>query len=189
MEKKNTRKSQILEAALTLFSDFGYHGVAVPKIAEAAQVATGSLYKYFPSKDALVNELFIHWKLELKTYVLRNFAPQASPQEQFYVIWRALFSYADDHPKAFQFIENHLHAPYLSAESLAVEEELFEIGRAFVRLGQAAGVIRDDAPQLLVAFFFGAFVQFFKDCNANRLSWSLADSERLRDYCWSAMIR
>ena len=50
-------KEEILAAALKLFSDRGFHDVSMQEIATEAEFATGTLYNFFPSKDALFDEL------------------------------------------------------------------------------------------------------------------------------------
>lgn len=54
--RKDTRQ-QILEAALELFSKHGYHETTVDQIAEAAALGKGTVYRYFPNKEALYQEL------------------------------------------------------------------------------------------------------------------------------------
>ena len=49
------RESQILEAALSVFSEKGYGIATIPDIADKAGLAVGSIYNYYPSK----RELFI----------------------------------------------------------------------------------------------------------------------------------
>ena len=44
----------ILDAAVHLFVDRGYAATTTDRVAEAAGVSIGSLYEYFPNKDALV---------------------------------------------------------------------------------------------------------------------------------------
>lgn len=183
------RKERLFEAALKLFSELGFHGVAVPKIAKEAGIATGSIYNYFESKEELVNQLFWYWKNQLKEYYLDEYPIDALIDHQFVFIWDRLHKYAHDHPLAFQFIEGHMHASYLNQDCLDLEEEVFEIGRMFVRAGQAKGLIRKADPQLLVGFFFGAFVQYFKDCRASRQKWNRASSLVIRDLCWAAMVK
>ena len=183
----SVRKDRLMEAALGLFADYGFHGVAVPKIAKAAGIATGSVYNYFTSKEELANELFWFWKQKLKELLLTDFPATATTREQFEFIWQRLHAFTDTYPKAFQFIEGQLHANYLTVRCKDLEEEVFEIGRSFVYGGQAAGVIHDADPQMIVAIFFGAFVQFFKDCRAGRQEWSLEHSLFVRDFCWQAM--
>ncbi|MEB3734640.1 TetR/AcrR family transcriptional regulator [Halopseudomonas pachastrellae] len=52
------KRQAILSAALKVFAEGGVNGVPMPALAEQAQVGTGTIYRYFSSKEALVNELF-----------------------------------------------------------------------------------------------------------------------------------
>lgn len=45
---------RILLAAARIFDERGYHGTTTNHVAEAADVSIGSLYQYFPNKDALL---------------------------------------------------------------------------------------------------------------------------------------
>lgn len=45
---------RILEAAARIFESSGYHATTTNHVAEAAGVSVGSLYQYFPNKDALL---------------------------------------------------------------------------------------------------------------------------------------
>ena len=45
---------RILEAATRVLSEHGYDGASTNRIAKAAGVGNGSLYQYFPNKDAIV---------------------------------------------------------------------------------------------------------------------------------------
>ncbi|MCX7823515.1 MAG: TetR/AcrR family transcriptional regulator [Syntrophobacterales bacterium] len=57
----------ILSAALEIFAEKGYHDTTVDDIAKRAGIAKGSVYRYFPSKEALFNEL-----LESRIQILDN---------------------------------------------------------------------------------------------------------------------
>lgn len=55
------RRREIIDAAVKLFAERGYQETTVQDIAAAADVATGSVYIYYASKDALlhaINERF-----------------------------------------------------------------------------------------------------------------------------------
>ncbi|MFI0354896.1 TetR/AcrR family transcriptional regulator [Actinomadura sp. 9N407] len=45
---------RILDAATRVLSERGYEGASTNRIAEAAGISNGSLYQYFPNKDAIV---------------------------------------------------------------------------------------------------------------------------------------
>jgi TetR/AcrR family transcriptional regulator len=51
------RRNEIFAAALDLFSEKGYHNVSMHEIAEKAEFAIGTLYKFFENKEALYKAL------------------------------------------------------------------------------------------------------------------------------------
>ncbi len=57
-EREKIRQRQdMLAAALALFSEKGYHNVSMQEIAEKAEFAVGTLYKFFKSKEELYKAL------------------------------------------------------------------------------------------------------------------------------------
>ena len=48
-----TTKQKIMDAALALFSERGYEAVSVGQIAQAVGIKAPSLYKHYPSKEAI----------------------------------------------------------------------------------------------------------------------------------------
>ena len=52
--KKQRTRQQIIEAAMGLFAERGYHATTIADIAAAAEVAPRTFFSYFPSKEAVV---------------------------------------------------------------------------------------------------------------------------------------
>ena len=57
VQRGNGRREQILAAARAVLAEHGYERTTVSQIATRAQVAQGTFYLYFPSKEALPAEL------------------------------------------------------------------------------------------------------------------------------------
>jgi len=55
--RRERRRAKILDAAVRVFSDLGYHQARVADIIEAASIARGTFYLYFESKNAIFLEL------------------------------------------------------------------------------------------------------------------------------------
>ncbi|MGQ9695534.1 MAG: TetR/AcrR family transcriptional regulator [Thermodesulfobacteriota bacterium] len=53
------RRQEILNAALELFSQKGYHNVSIQEVAEKAEFAIGTLYKFFKTKEDLYKALIM----------------------------------------------------------------------------------------------------------------------------------
>jgi TetR/AcrR family transcriptional regulator len=57
--EKLRQRREILATALDLFSLNGYHNVSMQEIAEKAEFAIGTLYKFFPSKEDLYRTMIV----------------------------------------------------------------------------------------------------------------------------------
>ncbi|HAU35671.1 MAG TPA: TetR/AcrR family transcriptional regulator, partial [Lysinibacillus sp.] len=55
-------KQLLLEKAIELFSDKGYHHTKISDIVKAANLTQPTFYLYFKSKDALYNDLNIQFQ-------------------------------------------------------------------------------------------------------------------------------
>ena len=107
VSKGTSKREAILDAALHLFAERGFHGTAVPLVAKRAQVGAGTVYRYFDSKEALVNVLYREWKVRLSDAVLHEFPFDQTFREQLHVYWTRTVEFAVKYPKSFDFLELH----------------------------------------------------------------------------------
>jgi len=56
-EIRTEKRQQILDAAITLFADSGFHATSISSIAKEAGVSKGLMYNYFESKEALLHAI------------------------------------------------------------------------------------------------------------------------------------
>lgn len=161
------KREAILSAALALFVERGFHGTAVPEIAERAGVGAGTIYRHFDSKEAVVNELYRRHKQLLATRVLADFPADAVAREQFRALWHRMARYVADEPLGFAFLELHNHRSYLDAESRAIEARIRDFGVGFLQAAQRRGEVRATEPMILIGIVMGAFiglVRFAAEC-------------------------
>lgn len=59
MKKSMVTKQKIEDAALELFFKKGFNGATTSEIAEAAGVAEGTIFRYFPTKKTILSDLMI----------------------------------------------------------------------------------------------------------------------------------
>jgi len=57
----NRKKEHILETAMKLFAQKGFHATSMQEIAEQCGIAKGSIYNYFQSKDQLLLSIFQYY--------------------------------------------------------------------------------------------------------------------------------
>lgn len=182
------KRRRILDAALRVFAERGYHGTSVPEVAQAAKVATGSLYHYFESKEVLVNEVYRDAKTRLQAALATVPALGKDGRAWFTGVWNQLAAFARAEPDAFRFLEMQDHAPYLDEQSraleLAVLTPLFLEGHRLV-----AGAGAEVPPvDVAIALLWGAFVGLVKASRLGYLKLDQKTIDRAGLACWR-MIR
>jgi AcrR family transcriptional regulator len=55
--ERQRHRDEIVDAAMRLFSEKGFHNVSMQEIAAEAEFATGTIYNFFDSKEALYREI------------------------------------------------------------------------------------------------------------------------------------
>jgi len=75
------RVAELLDAGAALFSELGYDATTMTQIAQRADASIGSLYQFFPSKEALAEALFSRYveRMAKRLQDLANSAPGLSP--------------------------------------------------------------------------------------------------------------
>lgn len=58
MKHNKPKYNQIIEAAVKVIAEHGYHGAQVSKVAKAAGVADGTIYLYFKNKEDILISVF-----------------------------------------------------------------------------------------------------------------------------------
>jgi AcrR family transcriptional regulator len=157
----------VLAAALQLFSERTWEGTNIPDIAERAGVAVGSVYRYFPSKEALGSAVFAEAKQALADAVITPEVGAVAPATALRMIWRNLVAFAAERPEAFAFLEHQQHIRYLDADAQLVVARLDEALSEIVAAAQAVGAVRPGDPMVLISMVFGAFVGVTKLARAS----------------------
>jgi TetR/AcrR family transcriptional regulator, cholesterol catabolism regulator len=93
------RRQRVLLAALELGADGGYEAVQMRDVAASAQVALGTIYRYFPSKDALLAAAMVEWMEDLERRVGARAPKGTTTAERVFDVLRRAVSTMERQPK------------------------------------------------------------------------------------------
>lgn len=178
------KRRQILDAALVLFAERGYHGTAVPLVASAAHVGTGTIYHYFTNKEELVNAVFRDAKTRLRDALFDGLDTARDSHALFLDVWDRLARFAKSEPLCFRFLEMQDHIPYLDEESLALERKIL------VPLWVASSAIvgqRELPAEIMMALVWGALVGLVKSERLGYLSLTDDALSKAGEACWQGI--
>jgi AcrR family transcriptional regulator len=102
--EKQRRRQEILRAARAIFFRHGFAGTTMPEVARSAELAPGTLYLYFPSKDALYAELLVEGYDLLLEHLQGATRRRASPRRQAEALVEEFLGFAREHPEYFDII-------------------------------------------------------------------------------------
>lgn len=175
-QKVVDKRAAIIDAAVALFARYGFFGTRVPDIAERAGVATGTIYRYFDTKEALVNAALAERKQAMLDVFVAAIGAGGDQETRFRRAWRQMAAFAVAHPDDFRFFELHHHDAYLDATGRAVGDRLMGAAVAFMREIAAAHRVASPNPEILVSLVWGGLVGLLKSVDQKYL---VLDAQRV----------
>lgn len=143
------RHTLIMEQSAELFARKGIAGTKVRDIADGVGILSGSLYHYFPSKDAIADLIVSRYLDDLTREYDRVLASGDAPRDRLHELVAASFRVSRAHPHASEIYQNN--GAYL--RKLPSAEKIREAARTtknawttVIEKGIADGDFRSDLP-------------------------------------------
>lgn len=110
--KKKDKRDRVIDAALELIAEHGFHAAPMALIAQKAEVATGTIYRYFKSKDVLIQELYMELESRIIAFISDGYSDGISLRERFLHLGKGLLRYFISYPLDFRYLEQFHNSPY-----------------------------------------------------------------------------
>jgi len=185
--KTGDKRAAILDAATETIAREGI-GASTASIAKAAGVAEGSLFRYFPDKDTLLNELYCEIKSDMRSAMVADFPDAAPLRKRVRHIWDSYVDWGLARPSKRQAMLQLNVSERITEASKAEGEVRFEGAKEamlqLVALGRLHGLARAFASDLLLAM---------AETTIGAMAASPADADRYRtvgfEAFWSAAAK
>lgn len=186
---KGCKRSEILRAAQELIALNGFHGAPTALIAARANVAAGTIYRYFKNKDALIMEAYRHLEERCSKSVLEKY-PVGSPlRERFVHIGKTFIFHCLTFPMDSRFLEQFHNSPYgvthrrdkiLAKKGTDILCELFDEARE-------RQILKDLPNHILFALAFSPLIDIIRDHILGLIDFDDRLIEITIDSCWDAV--
>lgn len=103
MQKKEDRKTSIMQTALKLFATEGFYSTTMPVIAKKLGMSTGNFYNYFSSKDELAKEIMLYISSVLGEKLREINMSDKSVREKINMIVKMYFQIAQERPEVIEY--------------------------------------------------------------------------------------
>ena len=164
MRTKDINKTDlIVKAGLALITKEGIAGVTMSKLAAKAGMATGTLYIYFRSKEALLRKLYEKLNRESAARFMKGYDTGQPFIEGLKRVWLNYLNHRIEHHDESIFLEQYYRSPYISADELQVAESMKAPVHAMIRRGKAERLVREDVDDEMLFLAMLGFIRELAD--------------------------
>lgn len=164
------KQQKILDAALKLFAERGFHGTSTAEIAKTAEVATGTVFHYFSTKEELINCLYLHIKESMLNEVSDNYDENKPLKENLKALWLKFACFGLNESEKFQFILAFHCSPYITSLTKEQIETQTESMLGVYIKGIEKREIKEITFEMAMEYFWGnivSTVNYFKNYPEN----------------------
>ncbi|CAM3374360.1 TetR/AcrR family transcriptional regulator [Stackebrandtia soli] len=154
LSKKGERtRRRLLDAAEEIFAELGYHDASIVKITESAQVAQGTFYIYFESKQQVFDELVDDLNRRVRFAMSEGSQRGTDRAEAERLGFAAFFRFTAEHPGLYRIIRQ---AEFASPGALQRHYQTIADGYiGGLRQAMADGEIAEADPEVLAFALMG----------------------------------
>jgi AcrR family transcriptional regulator len=117
----NAARQRLLEAAADEFARQGFAGANINHISQAAGFSKGTVYNYFPSKQALVLALIAEAGAAHVRYIADQVSQVSDPIQRLVRFYEAGFRFVEEYPTQARFLITTLYG-----SGVELQEALFQ---------------------------------------------------------------
>jgi len=191
--KYSNKRDDILQSALELIAENGFHGTSTRMITEKAGVGAGTIYCFFKSKDELIIEIK-HLLEENILLAVEGDYPFSNKtvKKNFFHLFKTVLTYFIIHPTHFRFLKQYFDSPY--RESMHIRRIIGNTGKSnifqkIVEEGIKRKIIKDLPLFVHFALVFGPIVMLAQDHVQGLVELDDAQIHRTIEVVWDAIKR
>lgn len=181
----------IMQAALRLIAEQGFHGTPMSQVAKEAGVGVGSIYRYFKDKDELIHALHGQVDNRMMAALVSVQHPAASQKENFIRLLTGLAKHFIAHPVEFKFIEQYFNSPYgleKKRQKFSDESGVDTVDNPFQTL-LSGSAVKDMPRPAKNALAFGPLIFSLREHLAGLLVLDDDMIGKIAEGCWDAVSK
>ncbi|MBN1382174.1 MAG: TetR/AcrR family transcriptional regulator [Deltaproteobacteria bacterium] len=190
--KDSDKRGKIMQTALELFAEQGFHGVPMTMIAQKASVAIGTIYLYFTNKESLINEVFLEMEKTIIATIQDELPTNRPIRERFLHVTRVLIKYFINHPLQFRYMEQYMNSPFgISRRRDAVVGKYsnYEILSVIFEEGITHQILKDLPIGMLYSVGIGSLMFLIRDHILGFVTLDENSINQVTEACWDGIKR
>jgi len=148
------KRKKFINTALKLFVEHGVQNTTTAAIALEAGAATGTLFLYFPTKQALINEVVLEIGRQHLAYMQILLTPERSVKDTFITIWQGSIHWFLENRYAYRFLQQVRNANLMDESVVQQTESFFMYYYEAIKRGCAEGSIKPLPMEIIGEYLY-----------------------------------
>jgi len=180
------KRTQILIAAETVLAERGFYAFSMQHLADKAEVAIGTIYRYFENKESLMNELQKYIREQSAENLFRGWQESLPCKQKYDLVWQNAFNCVLANPKRLALIEMLHFVPNIDQSEMTLfENETFKKLIDFYQNGIEAKQFLDWQVFALITASLDSSVSLAKQVIRGRVIPEQQQLDQIRDASWA----
>ncbi len=137
------KRTQLIESSIELFANNGFWNTPTSKIAKHAGVATGTLFNYFPTKEALIDAVYLQLKRELSERLQQELPHGDGVKVCQEHVWYRYIDWAVRNPTRYTLVHQLKLSQLVSEEAQQQQAEEFAFMSRLLQQGVQEALFAD----------------------------------------------
>ena len=181
-----SKRTQILNASETVLATYGFYAFSMQHVAEAAEVAIGTIYRYFANKEALLCELNKFIREDAAAKLFNGWKDSLSAKEKYDLVWENAFNCVLSTPKRLTLIEMLHFVPNMHQTEINLfEDQTFKRLFDFYQQGIDSKRFLDWDLFALFSVSFDTSIALAKQVIRGRYEPNQTELKKVRDASWA----
>lgn len=177
------KRNALLTAAINAVAVSGV-AASTARIAKDAGLAEGTLFVYFPTKDDLLNQLYLDLKADLIAFLAVDYPADATIQEQVHHVWDRFIDWGANNADKRKALRQLSVSEKITEASQNAAQAMFYNLKAVIEDGFKSGVLRTQPIA-----FLGGIIQALAEMVLETVSRDPVNIDQYKDLGWETLWR
>ncbi len=188
MNDQKDKRQKVLDTTLEMIMEHGVQATSMSKVSKASGVAVGTIYHHFASKEAIITELYRHFKTEMLKVMVNASKVDGDIKTIFVKTILDLIEFSTEKPHALEFCETFASSPIIEEEiKQEVATKFYLYGAQLIEEIKKVSKMDQLTEEMIYVYFNGTVFSMVRAQTSGTINWSEKEIRQFLDMVWKGL--
>lgn len=180
------KKEKLFKTTIHMVAKNGFHGTSMSMISKESDIAIGTIYHHFKSKDDLILEVLNYTKQRLYDFSFGQDDMSLNFYDRFKALWTSLYEHLVLFPEELSYISQYFSSPFRFKD----ESDTFcfqsDFGM-FIQPAKKDGIVQSIPVEILSSIFLGSVINSAKQFSKTKQKLQRVEIDIMVNTIWNGI--